>query len=148
MRGSQSIDYTTDACFPACSLDPGRQTRQATLFRQILNTKRADPYLRMLLIHGARSVVYRVPNKSDSRSQWIAEKQRKIGTAKACVAVANKKRLCYLGTPGARRTVSSSCLESEQRSSHGTARMISVMARWRDWPVSNLQMRAGPIRGR
>jgi len=53
-------------------------------------TKRGDPYLRMLLIHGARSVVYRAPNKSDSRNQWIAEKQRKIGTAKTCVAVANK----------------------------------------------------------
>jgi len=32
---------------------------------------------RMLLIHGARSVVYRTPNKKDSPSQWIAEKQRK-----------------------------------------------------------------------
>ncbi len=53
-------------------------------------TKRGDPYLRMLLIHGARSVVYRAPNKNDSRNQWIAEKQRKIGTAKTCVAVANK----------------------------------------------------------
>jgi transposase len=53
-------------------------------------TKRGDPYLRMLLIHGARSVVYRAPNKNDSRNQWIAEKQRKLGTAKTCVAVANK----------------------------------------------------------
>jgi|HubBroStandDraft_4_1064222.scaffolds.fasta_scaffold42768_2 transposase len=53
-------------------------------------TKRGDPYLRMLLVHGARSVVYRAPNKNDSRSQWIAEKQRKLGTAKTCVAVANK----------------------------------------------------------
>jgi len=44
----------------------------------------------MLLIHGARSVIYRAPNKSDSRSQWIAEKQRRLGTTKACVAVANK----------------------------------------------------------
>ncbi len=38
-------------------------------------TNRGDPYLRMLLIHGARSVVYRAPNKNDSRNQWIAEKQ-------------------------------------------------------------------------
>lgn len=53
-------------------------------------TKRGDPYLRMLLVHGARSVVYRAPTKKDSRSQWIAEKQRKLGTAKTCVAVANK----------------------------------------------------------
>jgi len=53
-------------------------------------TKRGDPYLRMLLIHGARSVVYRSPHKTDSRSQWVAEKQRRLGTSKACVAVANK----------------------------------------------------------
>lgn len=38
-------------------------------------TKRGDPYLRTLLVHGARSVVYRAPTKQDSRSQWIAEKQ-------------------------------------------------------------------------
>jgi hypothetical protein len=44
----------------------------------------------MLLIHGARSVVYRSPAKQDARSRWIAEKQRKLGTTKACVAVANK----------------------------------------------------------
>jgi transposase len=53
-------------------------------------TKRGDPYLRMLLIHGARSIVYRAGHKIDSRSQWIADKQRRLGTAKACVAVANK----------------------------------------------------------
>jgi transposase len=53
-------------------------------------TKRGDPYLRMLLIHGARSVVYRSPSKTDRRNQWIADKQRKLGTTKACVAVANK----------------------------------------------------------
>lgn len=29
-------------------------------------TKRGDPYLRMLLIHGARSVVYRAASKQDS----------------------------------------------------------------------------------
>src|SRR3954470_8995161 len=29
-------------------------------------------------------------NKSDPRSRWIAEKKRKLGIAKACVAVANK----------------------------------------------------------
>ena len=53
-------------------------------------TKRGDPYLRMLLVHGARSVVYRSAGKTDRRNQWIAEKQRKLGTTKACVAVANK----------------------------------------------------------
>jgi transposase len=53
-------------------------------------SKRGDPYLRMLLIHGARSVVYRCVSKTDSRSRWIADKQRRLGTTKACVAVANK----------------------------------------------------------
>jgi transposase len=53
-------------------------------------TKRGDPYLRMLLVHGARSVVYRSAGKPDRRNQWIAEKQRKLGATKACVAVANK----------------------------------------------------------
>lgn len=53
-------------------------------------SKRGDPYLRMLLIHGARSVVYRCSSKTDARSRWIADKQRRRGTMKACVAVANK----------------------------------------------------------
>ena len=53
-------------------------------------SKRGDPYLRMLLIHGARAVVYRSNNKMDARNRWIADKQKKLGTTKACVAVANK----------------------------------------------------------
>jgi len=53
-------------------------------------SKRGDPYLRMLLIHGARSVVYRSVTKTDSRSRWVADKQMRLGTTKACVAVANK----------------------------------------------------------
>ena len=53
-------------------------------------SKRGDPYLRTILIHGARSVVYRARQKTDRRSLWIADKQRRLGTSKACVAVANK----------------------------------------------------------
>lgn len=53
-------------------------------------SKRGDPYLRTLLIHGARSVVYRASRKTDPRSRWIADKQRRLGTSKACVALANK----------------------------------------------------------
>jgi transposase len=41
-------------------------------------------------VHGSRSVVFRGANKDNPRSKWIAEKQKKLGTAKACVAVANK----------------------------------------------------------
>jgi transposase len=53
-------------------------------------TKRGDPYLRTLLIHGARSVVFRSGNKTDPRSHWISDKTKKLGVTKACVAVANK----------------------------------------------------------
>ena len=53
-------------------------------------SKGGDPYLRMLLIHGARAVVYRSSNKTDARNRWIADKQKRLGTTKACVAVANK----------------------------------------------------------
>ena len=53
-------------------------------------TKRGDCYLRTLLVHGSRSVVFRASKKEDARSKWIAEKQKKLGTAKTCVAVANK----------------------------------------------------------
>jgi transposase len=53
-------------------------------------TKRGDPYLRTLLIHGARSVVFRAKAKTDKRSLWIMDKQQRLGTTKACVAVANK----------------------------------------------------------
>lgn len=67
-----------------------RQHSSGDRQRQFAITGRGDPYLRMLLIHGARSVVYRAPHKNDPRSQWIAEKQRKLRTAKTCVAVANK----------------------------------------------------------
>jgi len=34
--------------------------------------------------------VYRADHKQDSRSRWIADKKRKLGTVKTCVAVANK----------------------------------------------------------
>lgn len=53
-------------------------------------SKRGDSYLRTLLIHVARSVVCRASRKTDRRSLWIADKQRRLGTSKACVAVANK----------------------------------------------------------
>jgi transposase len=53
-------------------------------------SKRGDPHLRTLLIHGARSVVYRAKTKTDKRSLWITDIQQRLGTTKACVAVANK----------------------------------------------------------
>ncbi len=55
-----------------------------------VTAKRGDYYLRTLLVHGSRSIVFRASKKEDARSKRIAEKQKKLGTAKACVAVANK----------------------------------------------------------
>jgi transposase len=53
-------------------------------------TKRGDRYIRKLLIHGARSVVKVCENKTDKRSQWVADKKQRCGYNKASVAVANK----------------------------------------------------------
>ncbi len=53
-------------------------------------TKRGDAYLRMLLIHGGRSVVRYATKKQDKRSQWVAKKAQTRGKNKAAVAVANK----------------------------------------------------------
>jgi transposase len=53
-------------------------------------SKRGDCYIRKLLVHGARAVVYRSQNKKDSRSEWINNIAERRGTNKASVAVANK----------------------------------------------------------
>lgn len=67
-----------------------RQNSSGGKSRLLGISKRGDPYLRTLLIHGARSVVYRAKTKTDQRSLWIVDKQQRLGTTKACVAVANK----------------------------------------------------------
>ena len=67
-----------------------RQHSSGEKVRLLGISKRGDVYLRTLLIHGARSVVCRANRKTDQRSLWIADKQRRLGTSKACVAVANK----------------------------------------------------------
>jgi transposase len=53
-------------------------------------SKRGDRYLRTLLIHGARSVIFRAKGKSDARSCWINQLKQRCGMNKACVALANK----------------------------------------------------------
>jgi transposase len=53
-------------------------------------SKRGDTYIRKLLIHGARSCVYRCEGKTDGRSVWLADKKRRRGPNKASVALANK----------------------------------------------------------
>jgi transposase len=53
-------------------------------------SKRGDCYVRSLLIHGARAVVYRAPGKSDARSQWVTRVSHRRGKNIAAVALANK----------------------------------------------------------
>lgn len=67
-----------------------RQRSSGNTHRLLGISKRGDRYLRTLLIHGARAVVARAPAKTDSRSRWIVEIQRRRGTNRTCVAVANK----------------------------------------------------------
>lgn len=67
-----------------------RQNSSGGKSRLLGISKRGDPYLRTLLIHGAWSVVYRAKAKTDQRSLWINDKQQRLGTTKARVAVANK----------------------------------------------------------
>jgi len=55
-------------------------------------SKRGDIYLRMLLIHGARSILWhakRMKNPDRLRA-WALRLERKLGHNKAAVALANK----------------------------------------------------------
>jgi transposase len=55
-------------------------------------TKRGDPYLRTLLIHGARSLLHHAKRnpKPDRLRSWALDRERSRGPNKAAVAVANK----------------------------------------------------------
>lgn len=53
-------------------------------------SKRGDGYLRSLMIHGARSVVFCAKNKTDPLSCWINRLVATRGVNKAVVALANK----------------------------------------------------------
>jgi transposase len=55
-------------------------------------TKRGDPYLRMLLVHGARSVLHHAKRsaKQDTLRTWALDRERALGHNKAAVALANK----------------------------------------------------------
>jgi transposase len=59
-------------------------------------TKAGDPYLRMLLILGARSVLQSAANKTDPISRWAVQLAARAGYWKAIVAIAAKNaRLCW-----------------------------------------------------
>jgi len=55
-------------------------------------TKRGDPYLRMLLIHGARSVLLHAKKakQCDRLRRWALQREQARGHNKAAVALANK----------------------------------------------------------
>ncbi len=53
-------------------------------------TKAGNTYLRTLLVHGARSVIFHARKKEDQRSQWVKQLMERRGIQKANVALANK----------------------------------------------------------
>jgi transposase len=55
-------------------------------------TKRGDPYLRSLLIHGGRSILHHAKRleKPDRLRAWGLDRERRIGHNKAAIALANK----------------------------------------------------------
>lgn len=53
-------------------------------------TRRGDMYLRMLLIQGAKSVVWSAHKRDDPISRWVHALREKHGWQKAAVALANK----------------------------------------------------------
>jgi transposase len=53
-------------------------------------SKRGDRYLRTLLIHGARAVIYRVKDATSPRAQWLKQLIERRGVNRATVALANK----------------------------------------------------------
>lgn len=59
-------------------------------------TKAGDPYLRTLLILGARSVLQAAKTKSDPISRWAMQLQARAGYWRAAVAIAAKNaRMCW-----------------------------------------------------
>jgi len=53
-------------------------------------TKRGNPYLRKLLVHGARSALRHAGGQTDPITRWAVSVQQRRGTPRACVALANK----------------------------------------------------------
>lgn len=59
-------------------------------------TKAGDPYLRMLMILGARAVLVNAKDRTDAVSRWAVQLQARVGYWKAIVAIAAKNaRMCW-----------------------------------------------------
>lgn len=77
----------------ACFLGLTPRERSSGRIRRLGGiSKRGDPYLRMLLIHGARGVLARASASEphDHLRSWALEIQHRRGHNKATVALANK----------------------------------------------------------
>jgi hypothetical protein len=57
-------------------------------------TKAGDPYLRMLLILGARSVLQTAATRTDPVSRWVVQLAAWVGYWKAIVAIAPRTHAC------------------------------------------------------
>lgn len=53
-------------------------------------SKRGDPYIRSLLVHGARTVIYKTKNLENPTYKWVMDLKNRKGINKAVVALANK----------------------------------------------------------
>ena len=53
-------------------------------------SKRGDPYLRSLLVHGARATIWAARNKDDRLSRWVTDLAARRHPNIAAVALANK----------------------------------------------------------
>jgi transposase len=89
MGGENSTTTTGDYWKTTVSLAPkqrssGGKSQLGTI------TKRGDPYLRTLLIQGAKSVVHTAHLRSDPISIWVQALKERSGWQKAVVALANK----------------------------------------------------------
>ena len=67
-----------------------RQHSSGSKDRLLGISKRGDPYLRSLLIHGARSVIRQAKNRDDHLSQWVMRLARRSHPNVVVVAMANK----------------------------------------------------------
>jgi len=73
----------------AIGLTP-RQNSSGDKHRLLGISKRGDVYLRMLMVHGAKSVVTRAKHKDDRLSRWVTEIATRRHPNVAAVALANK----------------------------------------------------------
>lgn len=53
-------------------------------------SKRGDRYFRTLLIHGARAIITKLPNKQEEQNSWLQKLLERRGYHKTYVALANK----------------------------------------------------------